>query len=82
MRFVTQLGIAIRMLVASFGAYSQRKCRILGLSLPTLQHPFCVTMKNEAEKAARSILCMLDIVDAFDEPANQARDLETFVAKS
>lgn len=53
----------------------------IGLSLPGLQFPFFVTMKNDAEKAAAKLGATIVFADAQNDSSRQASDIENFVAQ-
>ncbi len=53
----------------------------LGLSLPSLQFPFFVTMKNDAEQEAAKLGVKIVFVDAQNQSAKQASDVEGFIAQ-
>lgn len=53
----------------------------IGLSLPGLQFPFFVTMKNDAEKAAAKLGATIVFADAQNDSSKQASDIENFVAQ-
>lgn len=54
---------------------------VIGMSVPGLQFPFFVTMKDEAEAAAASMGMQILFADAQNDSAKQAADLESFVAR-
>lgn len=54
---------------------------VLGLSLPSLQFPFFVTMKNDAEQEAAKLGVKIVFVDAQNQSAKQASDVEGFIAQ-
>jgi ribose transport system substrate-binding protein len=51
------------------------------MSVPGLQFPFFVTMKDEAEAAAASLGIQLVFADAQNDSAKQAADVESFIAR-
>jgi ribose transport system substrate-binding protein len=53
----------------------------IGMSVPGLQFPFFVTMKNEAEKAAAKMGATIVFADAQNDSSKQASDIENFVAQ-
>jgi ribose transport system substrate-binding protein len=53
----------------------------IGMSVPGLQFPFFVTMKNEAEKAAAKLGATIVFADAQNDSSKQASDVENFVAQ-
>jgi ribose transport system substrate-binding protein len=53
----------------------------IGMSVPGLQFPFFVTMKNEAEKAAAKLGATIVFADAQNDSSKQAADIENFVAQ-
>ncbi len=53
----------------------------IGMSVPGLQFPFFVTMKNEAEKAAAKLGATIVFADAQNDSAKQTADVENFVAQ-
>ncbi len=54
---------------------------VLGLSLSTLNNPFFVTLKEGAEKAAAQYGVRLIVVDAQDDPAKEAANIEDLIQK-
>ncbi len=54
---------------------------VLGLSLSTLNNPFFVTLKDGAEAAAASAGVELIVVDAQDDPAKEATNIEDLIQK-
>lgn len=53
----------------------------LGLSLSTLNNPFFVTLKEGAERAAAQYGVKLIVVDAQDDPAKEAANIEDLIQK-
>lgn len=53
----------------------------IGMSVPGLQFPFFVTMKNDAEKAAAKLGATIVFADAQNDSSKQASDVENFVAQ-
>jgi ribose transport system substrate-binding protein len=53
----------------------------LGLSLSTLNNPFFVTLKDGAEAAAAAAGAELIVVDAQDDPAKEATNIEDLIQK-
>jgi ribose transport system substrate-binding protein len=53
----------------------------LGLSLSTLNNPFFVTLKEGAEEAAGQAGVELIVVDAQDDPAKEATNVEDLIQK-
>jgi ribose transport system substrate-binding protein len=53
----------------------------LGLSLSTLNNPFFVTLKDGAEAAAKAAGVTLIVVDAQDDPAKEATNIEDLIQK-
>jgi ribose transport system substrate-binding protein len=53
----------------------------LGLSLSTLNNPFFVTLKEGAEAAAQQAGVELIVVDAQDDPAKEATNIEDLIQK-
>ncbi|GBD09392.1 Ribose import binding protein RbsB [Candidatus Thermoflexus japonica] len=62
-------------------AAAQPKEIVLGLSLSTLNNPFFVTLKEGAEKAAAQYGVRLIVVDAQDDPAKEAANIEDLIQK-
>jgi ribose transport system substrate-binding protein len=54
---------------------------VIGMSVPGLQFPFFVTMKDEAEAAAASLGIQLVFADAQNDSAKQAADVESFISR-
>ncbi|MFZ8845112.1 ribose ABC transporter substrate-binding protein RbsB [Thermoflexus sp.] len=54
---------------------------VLGLSLSTLNNPFFVTLKEGAERAAAQYGVKLIAVDAQDDPAKEAANIEDLIQK-
>jgi ribose transport system substrate-binding protein len=57
------------------------KAYTLGLSLSTLNNPFFVTLKEGAEAAADAAGVELIVVDAQDDPAKEATNVEDLIQK-
>ena len=53
----------------------------IGMTVPGLQFPFFVTMKNDAEKAAAKLGATIVFADAQNDSSKQAADVENFVAQ-
>ncbi len=53
----------------------------IGLSLSTLNNPFFVTLKEGAEKTAADAGVKLIVVDAQDDPAKEATNIEDLIQK-
>ena len=53
----------------------------LGLSLSTLNNPFFVTLKEGAESAAQKADVELIVVDAQDDPAKEATNIEDLIQR-
>ncbi len=60
---------------------AQPKEIVLGLSLSTLNNPFFVTLKEGAERAAAQYGVKLIVVDAQDDPAKEAANIEDLIQK-
>ncbi len=60
---------------------SANKQLTIGMSVPGLQFPFFVTMKNDAEKAAAAMGAKIVFADAQNQSAKQASDVENFIAQ-
>lgn len=54
---------------------------VIGMSVPGLQFPFFVTMKEEAEKAAAQLGARIVFADAQNQSSKQASDIENFIAQ-
>ncbi|MCP4165810.1 MAG: substrate-binding domain-containing protein [Chloroflexi bacterium] len=54
---------------------------VIGLSLSTLNNPFFVTLKDGAEAAAGATGIELVVVDAQDDPAKEATNIEDLIQK-
>ncbi len=54
----------------------------IGLSLSTLNNPFFVTLSEGAEEAAKELGLNLITVDAGDDAAKQASDIEDLISKN
>ncbi len=53
----------------------------IGMSVPGLQFPFFVTMKDEAEAAAAALGVEIVFADAQNDSAKQTADIEAFIAQ-
>jgi len=62
------------------GAHAAGPIKI-GMTVPGLQFPFFVTMKNEAEQAAAKLGATIIFVDAQNDSAKQQAAVENFVAQ-
>jgi len=54
---------------------------VIGMSVPGLQFPFFVTMKNDAERSAAKLGAKIVFADAENQSEKQASDVENFVAQ-
>jgi ribose transport system substrate-binding protein len=54
---------------------------VIGMTVPGLQFPFFVTMKNDADAAAAKLGAKIVFVDAQNDSAKQAAAIEGFVAQ-
>jgi ribose transport system substrate-binding protein len=54
---------------------------VIGTSLPGLQFPFFVTMKNDAEQVAATLGARIVFADAQNQSSKQAADVEGFIAQ-
>lgn len=54
---------------------------VIGMSLPGLQFPFFVTMKNDAEQVAETLGARIVFADAQNQSSKQAADVESFIAQ-
>ncbi len=54
---------------------------VIAMSLPGLQFPFFVTMKNDAEKVAADLGARIVFADAQNQSSKQAADVESFIAQ-
>jgi ribose transport system substrate-binding protein len=54
---------------------------VIGMTVPGLQFPFFVTMKNDADAAAAKLGVKIVFVDAQNDSAKQAAAIEGFVAQ-
>jgi ribose transport system substrate-binding protein len=68
-------------LVASEAPEAKSEDITLGLSLSTLNNPFFVTLKEGAEEAAEKAGVMLIVVDAQDDPAKEATNIEDLLQR-
>jgi ribose transport system substrate-binding protein len=68
-------------LVASEAAPPSSGGLTLGLSLSTLNNPFFVTLKDGAEAAAQAAGVELVVVDAQDDPAKEATNIEDLIQR-
>lgn len=71
--FVLGLGIV--------GIASAAKSITVGFSISTLNNPYFVAVKEEAEKTAKRLGVNLIIVDAQNDPVKQLRDAEDLIQK-
>jgi ribose transport system substrate-binding protein len=63
------------------GSGEQSKQITIGMTVPSLQFPFFVIMKSDAEAAAAKLGAKLVFVDAQNDSAKQAAAVEGFVAQ-
>lgn len=78
------LVLAMVLPMVAFGGGRQEAASdqiVIGMSVPGLQFPFFVTMKDEAEAAAASLGIQLVFADAQNDSAKQAADVESFIAR-
>ncbi|TVR05534.1 MAG: D-ribose ABC transporter substrate-binding protein [Spirochaetaceae bacterium] len=80
------VALVLALLVPAFGFAAGRgeaadgAIRI-GMSVPGLQFPFFVTMREEAEAAAAELGATIVFADALNDAAKQASDIENFIAQ-
>ena len=55
---------------------------VIGLSVSTLNNPFFVTLKEGAEAKAKELGAELIVLDAGDDSAKQASDIEDLISKN
>ncbi len=63
------------------GASESKGGIVIGMTVPGLQFPFFVTMKNDADAAAAKLGVKIVFVDAQNDSAKQAAAVEGFVAQ-
>ncbi|HOV93844.1 MAG TPA: substrate-binding domain-containing protein [Spirochaetales bacterium] len=75
--------IAVAMLIAALvpAAVFAQKQIVIGMTVPGLQFPFFVTMKQEAEAAAAKLGVKLVFIDAQNASDKQMAAMETFVSQ-
>ncbi len=81
---LTVLVLAMVLPMVAFGGGRQEAASdqiVVGMSVPGLQFPFFVTMKDEAEAAAASLGIQLVFADAQNDSAKQAADVESFISR-
>jgi ribose transport system substrate-binding protein len=61
---------------------SDKKSETVGFSISTLNNPFFVTLSEGAKKAAQTNGIELTVVDAGDDAAKQASDIEDLISKN
>ena len=64
-----------------FGAAAAQDGLTLGLSVSTLNNPFFVTLRDGAQAAADQLGVTLVVVDAQDDPATEAANMEDLIAQ-
>ena len=80
------VALVLALLLPAFGFAAGRRdagdgtIRI-GMSVPGLQFPFFVTMREEAEAAAAQLGATIVFADALNDAAKQASDIENFIAQ-
>ncbi|OCN01382.1 D-ribose ABC transporter substrate-binding protein [Clostridium sp. W14A] len=67
---------------ASGGAESLQSAKAIGLSISTLNNPFFVTLSHGAKQEAQKQGLQLTVVDAGNDTAKQANDIEDLVSKN
>ena len=55
---------------------------VIGLAVSTLNNPFFVTLKEGAEAKAKELGAELIVLDAGDDPAKQANDIDDLISKN
>ena len=80
------VALVLALLVPAFGFAAGRRDAAdgtirIGMSVPGLQFPFFVTMREEAEAAAAELGATIVFADALNDAAKQASDIENFIAQ-
>ena len=76
------VAITVIALVAGCGSNSSKggdKAKTIGFSVSTLNNPFFVSMKDGVEKEAKALGLNVKIVDAQNDPAKQANDINDLI---
>lgn len=68
-------------LVLGAGVVSAQEDITIGLSLSTLNNPFFVTLRDGAQAAADDLGVELVVVDAQDDPATEAANIQDLIAQ-
>ncbi len=67
------------LLIASLSLTAAQEAPVIGLSLSTLNNPFFVTLRDGAQAAADAAGATLVVVDAQDDPATEATNIEDLI---
>ncbi len=81
MRKVMFLVLAVMLVLGAGGISAQDDGITIGLSLSTLNNPFFVTLRNGAQAAADELGVELVVVDAQDDPATEAANIQDLIAQ-
>ncbi len=73
--------IVVVLAVGAFGFAAAQDSYTLGLSVSTLNNPFFVTLRDGAQAAADALGVTLVVVDAQDDPATEAANMEDLIAQ-
>jgi ribose transport system substrate-binding protein len=69
----------LALLAASLSLGVAQEAPVIGLSLSTLNNPFFVTLRDGAQAAADAAGATLVVVDAQDDPATEATNIEDLI---
>ena len=81
MRKVMFLVLAVMLVLGAGGISAQDDGITIGLSLSTLNNPFFVTLRDGAQAAADELGVELVVVDAQDDPATEAANIQDLIAQ-
>lgn len=79
MKKVILVALIVAILVPA-SLFAQKQI-VIGMTVPGLQFPFFVTMKNEAEAAATKLGIKLNFIDAQNASDKQMAAIETFISQ-
>jgi ribose transport system substrate-binding protein len=73
--------VLVAIMLVPFAAFGQTKQIVIGMTVPGLQFPFFVTMKQDAETAAAKLGIKIVFIDAQNASDKQAAAIENFIAQ-
>jgi ribose transport system substrate-binding protein len=78
---IIALTLPVALFASGQGEAAEDEGIVIGMSVPGLQFPFFVTMRDEAEAKAEELGVTLLFADAQNDAAKQTSDLEGFISR-